>query len=87
MTMSREGTAQRIELIERVRAVRLERFGSDIDLLATALGIPARTWTNYEAGVVMPAEVMLGFLALTGASPEWLLTGRGYSSSDSPLDF
>jgi len=30
-----------------------------------------------EAGVVMPADVLLRFLAATGANPEWLRTGRG----------
>ena len=29
----------------------------------------------------LPAEVVLGFLLLTGASPEWLLTGEGLKYS------
>ena len=42
-----------------------------------ALGLPARTWLNYEGGVTMPATVLLSFLDLTGADPHWLLTGQG----------
>ena len=45
-------------------------------VLAEALGIPPETWANFEAGVKMPAEVVLGLLVLTGVRPEWLLTGR-----------
>ena len=62
----------------RVREVRAEFFGDNgIDALATAVGVPANTWRNYERGVTMPAYVLLEFLALTGANPNWLLTGEG----------
>jgi hypothetical protein len=36
-----------------------------------------RTWTNYERGVTIPAEVILKLIDATGVSPGWLLTGRG----------
>lgn len=43
--------------------------------MARRLGIPPRRWYNYEAGVTVPAEVVLGFIERTGANPYWLLTG------------
>ena len=39
--------------------------------------MPARTWYNYETGVTVPAEVLLGFIDQTGANPLWLLSGEG----------
>src|SRR5262249_13388996 len=32
---------------------------------------------NYEAGVLVPNEVVLAFILVTGCSPYWLLTGEG----------
>jgi hypothetical protein len=46
-------------------------------MLAKQLKVPFRTWMNYEAGVTMPAEILLRFIALTNANPEWLLKGHG----------
>lgn len=63
---------------ERLRQVRLHLYGEQgSEQVAGQLGIPARTWVNYERGVTMPAEVMLAFLELTGIEPSWLLHGRG----------
>ena len=45
--------------------------------LAIQLGLPPRTWQNYESGVTLPAEVLLRFLEITGAEPHWLLHGAG----------
>jgi hypothetical protein len=45
--------------------------------LAKELDLPARTWLNYESGVVIPATVILRFIEVTGANPSWLLTGQG----------
>jgi SOS-response transcriptional repressor LexA len=45
--------------------------------LARRLNLPARTWYNYETGVTVPAEVLLGFIEQTGANPNWLLNGEG----------
>nr|WP_303652731.1 S24 family peptidase [Paludisphaera mucosa] len=39
--------------------------------------MPARTWYNYETGVTVPAEILLSFIELTGASPTYLTTGEG----------
>jgi hypothetical protein len=65
-------------LARRVHEVRLERFGDHGGpMLARALRLPFRTWMNYEAGVTIPAPVILGFIGATGASPEWLPSGHG----------
>ena len=61
----------------RLREVRAEVFGEHGGPeLARLLNLPARTWYNYETGVTVPAEVLLGFIEQTGANPLWLLTGR-----------
>jgi Peptidase S24-like/Bacteriophage CI repressor helix-turn-helix domain len=62
----------------RLREVRQEMFGEHGGPeLARRLNIPARTWYNYETGVTVPAEVLLGFIEQTGTNPVWLLTGDG----------
>jgi len=64
-------------LARRVREIRLERYGEQgVGTLAQALDIPVQTWLNYERGVTLPAEVLLGFLEVTGADPQSLLTGE-----------
>jgi hypothetical protein len=65
-------------LAERVQSVRREIFGEcGGPVLARKLKLPYRTWMRYEAGTMMPAEILLRFLRLTNAHPYWLLTGRG----------
>ena len=65
-------------LSRRLRDVRQELFGEHGGPeLARRLNLPARTWYNYETGVTVPAEVLLGFIDQTGATPIWLLTGEG----------
>lgn len=65
-------------LSRRLREIRQELFGEHGGPeLARRLGLPARTWYNYETGVTVPAEVLLGFIDQTGANPLWLLTGEG----------
>ena len=65
-------------LATRVREVRIESFGDDGGpTVASCLGLPERTWLNYEAGVTMPAQALLLFIELTGACPRWLMTGDG----------
>lgn len=62
----------------RLREVRQERFGEHGGPeLARRLGLPARTWYNYETGVTVPAEVLLSFLEQTGTNPIWLFNGEG----------
>ncbi len=65
-------------LSRRLREIRQELFGDHGGPeLARRLGLPARTWYNYETGVTVPAEVLLSFIEHTGASPAYLLTGQG----------
>jgi hypothetical protein len=65
-------------LARRLRLVREELYGDGgVPHLAGALGIPARTWENYEAAVKMPAGLLLAFIAVTGVRQGWLLTGKG----------
>jgi hypothetical protein len=65
-------------LSRRLREIRQEIFGEHGGPeLARRLSLPARTWYNYETGVTVPAEVLLGFIEQTGANPTWLLNGEG----------
>ena len=69
---------QSVNLSPQLRQVRLDAFGEDgVPSLAKALGIPAQTWENYEAGVSIPGSLLLEFIELTGAHPRWMLTGEG----------
>ena len=65
-------------LADRVRMIRTEfygeRGGPD---LARTLGVPVRTWYNYENGVTVPAEIILRIVELTSVEPTWLLRGEG----------
>lgn len=68
----------RAGLSRRAREIRLELYGEGgAAVLAEAIGVPVATWLNFEAGVAVPAEVVLRFLDATAASPRWLLDGRG----------
>ncbi len=63
---------------QRVREIRVERFGEDGgSSLAELFGLPERTWANYESGVTIPALVILRFVEVTGVNPRWLRTGEG----------
>jgi hypothetical protein len=80
MTMKDLRRSGRLALAGRIREIRVELFGEDGgQSLADALQLPLRTWQNYEAGVTLPAEIVLGFVELTGANPAWLLWGVGRS--------
>ena len=69
---------RKAKLAERLREIRQYLYGEDgVENLAQALGVPAQTWRNYERGITMPAELLLEFLQLTDADPNWLLTGEG----------
>jgi len=68
----------RLELAARLCEVRLDLYGQHgAPLLATALGIPARTWAHYESGVTVPGAIVLALIALTRVNPGWLLNGEG----------
>ena len=45
--------------------------------MADGLGIPLKTWLNYESGVVMPGRLVLKLIVETHVSPRWLLEGQG----------
>ncbi len=65
-------------LAQRVVEIREDLYGPDgVRALADALGLPPGTWANYERGVIIPAQVILAFIEITGADPHWLLTGEG----------
>ncbi|QEH32758.1 LexA repressor [Aquisphaera giovannonii] len=73
-------------LAERLASLRLELFGErGGPEMARRLGIPVRTWYNYEGGVTVPAEVVLRIIDLTSAEPQWLLTGKGPKFRQSPF--
>src|SRR5918998_6361785 len=76
---------EKYSLAERLRGVRAELFGDrGGPELARRLGIPIRTWYNYESGVTVPGEVILRFVELTGVDPIWLLHGEGLRFKSSP---
>jgi hypothetical protein len=65
-------------LAERLRALRAELYGDrGGPELSRRLGLPIRTWYNYESGVTVPAEVVLKIIELTSVEPMWLLHGQG----------
>jgi phage repressor protein C with HTH and peptisase S24 domain len=82
-----EAVRAKCHLANRLRQVRTELFGDrGGPTVARRLGLPIRTWYNYEAGVTVPAEVLLRFVELTNVEPLWLLDGRGprYRSQPAP---
>ena len=80
-----ESTAVKSALAARLHAIRVERFGErGGSELARQLGLPVRTWYNYEIGVTVPAEVLLRFLEVTGVEPGWLLNGEGPKYRERP---
>jgi len=69
---------RKTSLARRLREIRNYLYRENgVDGLARALRIPAQTWLNYERGIIMPAEVLLDFLEVTGVDPDWLRTGKG----------
>ena len=72
-----ESVRAKYSLAERLCALRSELYGDrGGPELARRLGIPIRTWYNYEAGVTVPAEVVLKIIELTSVEPAWLLHGK-----------
>ncbi len=69
---------KKLELASRLREIRVDLYGEfGAPLLADALEIPVRTWLNYEAGVTLPADVVLKLIDIARVNPHWLLTGEG----------
>jgi hypothetical protein len=72
-----ESVRAKLALAERLAALRLELFGDrGGPEMARRLGIPVRTWYNYEGGVTVPAEVVLKIIELTAVEAGWLLHGE-----------
>lgn len=68
----------RLELAARMREVRSDLYGEHgASMLADDLGIPVRTWVNYECGVAVPGTIVLALIATTCVNPTWLLHGHG----------
>jgi hypothetical protein len=73
-----ESVRAKLALAERLGDLRSELFGDrGGPEMARRLGIPVRTWYNYEGGVTVPAEVVLKIIELTSVEPAWLLHGKG----------
>jgi hypothetical protein len=67
----------------RIREIGSESHGEHGGSVpADSLGIPARTWTNYEAGVAVPAEILLALIEITRVPPHRPPTGEGDKSSE-----
>ena len=72
-----ESVRAKLALAERLAALRSELFGDrGGPEMARRLGIPVRTWYNYEGGVTVPAEVILKIIELTAVEAGWLLHGE-----------
>ena len=62
----------------RLRSIREELYGEDgAGEMAGLLGLPVRTWLNYEDGITIPGDVLLRYMRATGIEPGWLLDGSG----------
>ena len=73
-----ESVRAKLDLAERLAALRSELYGDrGGPEMARRLGIPVRTWYNYEGGVTVPAEVILKIIELTSVEAVWLLHGEG----------
>ena len=73
-----ESVRAKLALAERLAALRCELYGDrGGPEMARRLGIPVRTWYNYEGGVTVPAEVILKTIELTSVEAGWLLHGEG----------
>ena len=68
----------KIGLSRRIRELRQELYGEHGGpFLANSLHIPFRTWHDYEAGGMIPAQTILRLIEITNVNPHWLLTGDG----------
>lgn len=66
------------DLATRLRELRIDLYGDHgAQFMADALGIPLKTWLNYESGVVMPGKIVLKLIVEARVNPQWLLNGRG----------
>lgn len=76
------GRSWPVEIRHRLRIAR-EEAGLSQTELAEAIGISRRSITSYESGDAQPKRpVIIAWALRTGASSEWLVTGR--VSGDTP---
>ncbi len=76
----------KVGVAERLRDLRSELYGDrGGPELARGLGLPVRTWYNYEGGVTVPAEVILRLIEITQVEATWLLHGLGPKFRDVAL--
>jgi hypothetical protein len=74
-------------LAERIMTLRIDLFGPrGGPELARRLGIPVRTWYNYEGGITVPGEILLLIIEVTSVEPMWLLHGTGPRFSNAPAE-
>ena len=74
-------------LAERIMTLRMDLYGPrGGPELARRLGIPVRTWYNYEGGITVPGEILLKIIEVTSVDPMWLLHGTGPRFTDSRCD-
>ena len=73
------------ELIQRVRLLRERTYGKRGKArFCKALGISPSTYNYYEQDRVPPVALLVEMARVTGADPNWLLTGDGPEPSDGP---
>ena len=81
--MARRKTSQELADVKRAISGRLALLRAELygdrgaPALARQLGIPVRTWYNYEGGITVPGEILLKLIELTSVEPSWLLSGEG----------
>lgn len=79
--MSRHKTPPEALLVKRTLSERIIELRTDLygehgkPEMARRLGIPVRSWYNYEEGVTIPGELLLKLIELTCVEPMWLLHG------------
>jgi hypothetical protein len=74
----RETRGEHTTLSERIRAIRIDRFGDDgASVLANLMGIPESKLTSMETHGPIPGHLIVAFIVVTDASPGWLLSGEG----------
>ena len=77
-----ESVRAKLALAERLAALRSELFGDrGGPEMARRLGIPVRTWYNYEGGVTVPAEVILKIIELTSVEAVGSCTEKDRNSA------
>ena len=65
----------------RVRWAREKKLGWTAEQMATALGIPAERYRKYENRTPLPPYLIQRFALIAGVTIEFLLTGKGLSTS------